>query len=73
MAEKTSPVWDQLAGQWKQMQGEVRKQWGKLTDDELEEIRGRRDVLAGKLQEHYGYAKEEANRQIDEWANKLKF
>lgn len=70
---KTGGVWDQIAGGWKQVRGEVRKQWGKLTDDDLEVIKGERDTLAGKVQERYGIAKEEANRQIDEWANKLKF
>ena len=73
MAVQNNGVWDQLAGSWKQMQGQVRKQWGKLTDDDLAQIRGQRDVLAGKLQQHYGIAKDEANRQVDEWANKLKF
>jgi len=70
---KTGGVWDQIAGGWKQVRGEVRKQWGKLTDDDLEVIKGERDKLAGKVQERYGIAKEDANRQIDEWANKLKF
>lgn len=66
-------IWDQIAGKWKQATGEIKKQWGDLTDDELMEINGNRDVLAGKIQERYGVAKEEANRQIDEWANKVKF
>jgi len=70
---RTGGVWDQIAGRWKQIKGEVRKQWGKLTDDDLEQIKGEREKLMGKLQERYGIAKEEANRQIDEWANKLKF
>lgn len=70
---KTGGVWDQIAGGWKQVRGEVRKQWGKLTDDDLEVIKGQREKLAGKIQERYGMAKEDANRQIDEWANKLKF
>jgi uncharacterized protein YjbJ (UPF0337 family) len=70
---QTSGVWDQIAGEWKQVKGEVRKAWGKLTDDDLEQIRGQRDILVGRIQERYGIAKEEANRQIDEWANKLKF
>jgi uncharacterized protein YjbJ (UPF0337 family) len=65
-------VWDQIAGKWKQLSGEVKKQWGDLTDDELLEIQGNRDILAGKIQEKYGIAKEEANRQIDAWAEKLK-
>jgi len=67
------PVWDQIAGRWKMMKGEVRKQWGKLTDDDVEEAMGERDKLAGKLQERYGMAKEDANREIDRWAEKLKF
>lgn len=65
-------VWDQIAGKWKQVSGEVKKQWGDLTDDELLEIQGNRDILVGKIQEKYGIAKEEANRQIDAWAEKLK-
>ena len=64
--------WEKVAGRWKQFGGAVKKNWGKLTDDELTEINGRRDVLAGKIQEKYGIAKEAANKQIDEWANKLK-
>ena len=70
---RTGGVWDQIAGGWKQVKGEARKQWGKLTDDDLEVIRGEREKLAGKIQERYGVAKEEANRQIDDWANRLKF
>jgi uncharacterized protein YjbJ (UPF0337 family) len=70
---RTGGVWDQLAGNWKQFKGEVRKQWGKLTDDDLDVIMGEREKLAGRIQERYGIAKEEANRQIDAWANKLKF
>ncbi|MBI5668549.1 MAG: CsbD family protein [Chloroflexi bacterium] len=68
-----SGIWDQIEGQWKQLKGQVRTQWGKLTDDDLEQIAGRRDTLAGKLQERYGIAKEEANRQIDRWAQNLRF
>jgi len=64
--------WEQIAGKWKQFGGEVKKKWGKLTDDELMQINGSRDILAGKLQEKYGLAKEQANKQIDDWANKLK-
>lgn len=64
--------WDGIAGKWKQYTGEVKKQWGKLTDDELMQINGDRDILAGKIQEKYGIAKEVANRQIDRWAQKLK-
>ncbi len=64
--------WDKVSGQWKQFAGDLKTKWGKLTDDELLEIDGKREVLAGKLQEKYGIAKDQANRQIDEWADKLK-
>lgn len=65
-------VWDQIAGKWKQFRGEVRTKWGELTDDDLEQIAGHRDILAGKIQERYGRTKEEVNREIDEWADRLK-
>ncbi|MBK8020046.1 MAG: CsbD family protein [Chloroflexi bacterium] len=64
--------WDVVGGKWKQFVGEVKKQWGDLTDDELMEVNGDREILAGKIQEKYGIAKEEANKQIDKWADKLK-
>lgn len=63
---------DGISGKWKQYTGEMKKQWGKLTDDELLQIKGEREILAGKLQEKYGIAKDEANKQIDDWAEKLK-
>jgi uncharacterized protein YjbJ (UPF0337 family) len=56
--------WDQAKGQWTQIKGSVRKKWGKLTDDDLDVIAGERERLVGKLQERYGIAKEEAERQI---------
>lgn len=58
---------DQLSGQWKQMKGAVRQQWGKLTDNDLEAIAGKKENLIGKLQERYGMAKEEAQRKADEF------
>ena len=48
------------------------EEWGKLTDDELMQVNGNREILEGKIQEKYGITKQEANKQIDEWANKLK-
>jgi uncharacterized protein YjbJ (UPF0337 family) len=59
--------WDQVKGQWSQMKGSVRKQWGKLTDDDLDVIAGERERLVGKIQERYGIAKEEAEKQIANW------
>jgi uncharacterized protein YjbJ (UPF0337 family) len=60
--------WDQVEGKWLQMKGEVRRKWGELTDDDIEQIKGNRDKLAGRLQERYGIGKEEAERQIDSWS-----
>lgn len=58
---------DRIEGNWKQLKGSIQKQWGELTDDELDQIEGSRTKLAGKLQEKYGIAKDEAEKQIDEW------
>jgi uncharacterized protein YjbJ (UPF0337 family) len=58
---------DQLKGDWKQVKGRVREQWGKLTNDDLDVIAGRRDQLAGLLQKHYGIAKDDVDRQIKEF------
>jgi uncharacterized protein YjbJ (UPF0337 family) len=59
--------WDRVEGNWKQTKGKVREQWGKLTDDQLDVIGGRREQLLGVLQESYGIAKDEAERQISDW------
>jgi uncharacterized protein YjbJ (UPF0337 family) len=58
---------DQLQGKWKQMKGSVKERWGKLTDDDIDVINGRNDQLVGKIQEKYGIAKEEAQRQVEDW------
>ena len=63
--------WDQLEGKWKQYKGEVREKWGKLTDDDLHIIAGRREQLIGRLQERYGIAKEVAAREADEFVKAL--
>ena len=70
---KTGGTWDRVAGKWKQLTGDVRAKWGDLTDDDMLQINGEREKLAGKIQERYGIAKDEANKQIDDWAGKLKF
>lgn len=62
--------WDQVKGNWKQVQGEAQKQWGKLADDDLDVIEGERTKLAGRLQELYGYGKEKANAEIESWLNR---
>lgn len=59
--------WDQIAGKWSQVKGDIRQKWGKLTDDDLEVVAGSKDKLVGKIQERYGIAKEEAHRQLDDW------
>ncbi|WP_394835179.1 CsbD family protein [Pendulispora rubella] len=59
--------WDSLKGDWKVLKGQVRQKWGKLTDDDLEQIAGQRDEFLGRLQQRYGYKKDEAERQVDEW------
>ncbi|MEO0531705.1 MAG: CsbD family protein [Planctomycetota bacterium] len=56
--------WDQIAGGWKQAKGRLQQQWGKLTDDDLATIDGKREELVGKIQSRYGYAREEAERQV---------
>lgn len=58
---------DRLQGSWDQVRGNVQKMWGKLTDDDLSVIEGDRKILAGKIQERYGIAKDEAEKQIEEW------
>ena len=59
--------WDQIEGNWTQMKGKVKEQWGKLTDDQLDVIAGKRDQLSGKIQEQYGYTKERAEEELDKW------
>ena len=58
---------DQLKGKWKQMKGSVKERWGKLTDDDVDVINGQNEQLVGKIQEKYEIAKDEAQRQVDDW------
>jgi uncharacterized protein YjbJ (UPF0337 family) len=58
---------DQLKGKWKQLKGSVKERWGKLTDDDIGIINGQNEQLVGKIQEKYGIAKDEAQRQVDDW------
>jgi uncharacterized protein YjbJ (UPF0337 family) len=64
--------WDQVEGKWKQVKGRAKEKWGKLTDDDLDVIDGRRQQLVGKLQERYGTARDEAERQADEFITSMK-
>jgi uncharacterized protein YjbJ (UPF0337 family) len=64
--------WDQVEGKWNEYKGQVKEKWGKLTDRDLDVISGKRDQLVGRLQEHYGTAKEEAQKQADEFVKSLK-
>lgn len=62
--------WDRVQGNWKQFKGKAKEQWGKLTDDDLDVVAGKRDQLVGRIQERYGIAKDAAERQIDEWVKR---
>jgi len=63
--------WDQIKGDWKEIKGKVKSKWGKLTDDDLMQIGGKKEQLVGKLEKHYGHSKEEAEKHIDEFINKM--
>jgi uncharacterized protein YjbJ (UPF0337 family) len=58
---------DTLKGQWKQLKGRAREQWGRLTDDDLDQVEGRSEQLIGKIQERYGIARDEARQQYEDW------
>jgi uncharacterized protein YjbJ (UPF0337 family) len=62
---------DRIAGNWKQLTGKVKEQWGKLTDDDITVIEGKRDQLVGRVQERYGIAKDKAEEQVAAWEGKL--
>ncbi len=59
--------WDRIEGNWKQVTGKAKVQWGKLTNDDFDVIAGKREQLSGKIQERYGVAKDEAEKQISTW------
>ena len=61
--------WDQVSGNWKQLRGKAKEKWAKLTDDDLTLAEGKRDQLLGRIQERYGIAKDEADKQVKEWEN----
>jgi uncharacterized protein YjbJ (UPF0337 family) len=59
--------WDRIEGNWKQAKGKVREKWAQLTDNDLEQVNGRRDQLEGKIQERYGIAKDRVRQDLDTW------
>ncbi|MBV8553505.1 MAG: CsbD family protein [Acidobacteriaceae bacterium] len=59
---------DQFEGKWKQLKGAVKQRWGKLTDDDLTKLSGKKDELVGRIQERYGITREQAEKEADEWA-----
>ncbi|XBQ16564.1 MAG: CsbD family protein [Oceanicaulis sp.] len=61
---------DQLKGKWNQLQGDAKRQWGKLTDDDLKTVEGDSQKLSGKIQERYGKSKDEADREVNDWMDK---
>jgi uncharacterized protein YjbJ (UPF0337 family) len=71
-AKASAMNWDRIECNWKQFKGNVKEQWKKLIDDQLDVIAGKRDPLAGKIQETYGASKDEAAKQISEWQKLLK-
>ena len=63
--------WEKIEGNWKQFKGQARAKWGKLTDDDLDVAKGKREMLIGKIQERYGQRRDEIERQVDDWMRKL--
>lgn len=63
---------DRIKGNWLQFKGKIKEQWGKLTDDDLDVIAGKRDQLVGKIQERQGLAKDAAEKQLNEWETRHK-
>jgi uncharacterized protein YjbJ (UPF0337 family) len=69
--EEYAMNWDRIEGNWRQIKGKAKQQWGKLTDDDLDVIAGKKDELLGKIQERHGIAKDEAERQLDDWTARI--
>jgi uncharacterized protein YjbJ (UPF0337 family) len=63
--------WDRIEGSWKSFKGKAKMQWGKLTDDDLDVIEGRREELEGRIQNAYGYEKDRARTEVDTWLKSL--
>jgi len=65
--------WNRVEGNWKEMKGKVKEHWGKLTDDDLDVIAGQQDQLEGRLQQRYGYAKDQAKKEVNDWLDRQKW
>ncbi len=63
--------WNQVEGKWREFKGKVRSKWGKLTDDDLEVVAGKKDALLGRLQQRYGMKRDQAEKEVDNWINTL--
>ncbi|MGK0705585.1 CsbD family protein [Yokenella regensburgei] len=64
---------DRISGNWKQFKGKVKEKWGKLTDDDMNVIEGQREQLAGRIQERYGYGKEQVEKEMKDWEDTNKY
>lgn len=62
--------WDRIEGNWKELKGKVQQKWGELTDDDWDVIQGKREELVGLIQQRYGRARDEVEREVDEWASR---
>ncbi len=71
-ASASATGWDKIAGNWKSFKGKIRRQWGKLTNDDLAVAQGRREELVGKIQARYGIDKDKADKQVDAWLKQQK-
>jgi uncharacterized protein YjbJ (UPF0337 family) len=69
--EESVMNWDRIEGNWKQVTGKVKEQWGKLTDDDITVIDGKQEQLVGRIQERYGVAKDEAEKQVNNWIGRM--
>ena len=64
--------WDQVEGNWKQFKGQVQQKWGKLTNDDLDVIQGKKEELVGRIQKRYGYEKEQVEQEVEEFCGHCK-
>ncbi len=63
--------WDRIEGNWRELKGKAKEQWGKLTDDDVDVIAGKRDQMVGRVQKAYGISRDEADKQVSDWESRL--